>query len=958
MFGQFHYRNGSDADAGIPAPHRYSQRESRVLQPLVRLRAGGFFVLGCLALVIFSSLLLLASGVKAAAPPSLPSGGAQTVPNSNTGPLAPNACGNVWATLTAYPTTISSQATAALNGMLYSFGGISTSDTAASYRYDPVANTWTSITSLPASRSGASAVTDGTYIYIMGGTISGNQTNTVYRYDPVANTYATMAAMPLITVWQAAAYLNGKIYRIGGCNPGNCSFATGQVDVYTVATNTWASGPAYPIGVSYASAVVRGGFIYVAGGKDGNGQDTNKTYRLDPTTNLWDDASIADLPATRRETAGDMLNGRWLLAGGRDISGNLLGAIAWDPATNTWSTVSGMPTPAFVPGAATVGTTFYVVGGDAFGRTNQLRSYSENPACTTTPTSTASATSTSTPTLPGTQTNTPTVTPTATVPCGNVWTTLAPYPATVSNAAVVAFNGSLYSFGGIVINSDSAVAYRYSPGTDTWTAIASLPQARSAASAVSDGTYIYIVAGSIAGNLTNTLYRYDPVANTYATLAPMLNSTSKQAAVYLNGKIYRIGGCLAAGCSSGTATVEIYTIITNTWAAGPVYPQSVNAPSAITTLDGRIAVAGGNPGTGAITKTYRFDPATNVWDDASIADLPVGRQESAGDMLNGRWLLAGGRDTNGSLLAAIAWDPATNTWSNLAAMPTPVFSAGAGTIGTSFYVVGGDAFGRTNLTRRYTEGTACTATPSPTLSPTNSPTNTVTVTPSFTRTSTPTNSPTSTVTNTPTNSPTNTNTPVPTDTPTGTATPTLTVTVTPTPAGMLVGHVTWQGRLAQPNALQQLPITLTLKSATAEANYPVQNTDASGFFTVTVSGLPNGTYNWRVKGPDGVVKTLTTDPPGFLANAGTLSLVGAPNMQVEMGLMKAGDCNNDNLVSVQDFNALKNTFGKSAGNTGYDRRADFNGDTTITVQDFNLLKGNFGQAGSPPLGPSGGPGGK
>jgi hypothetical protein len=221
-------------------------------------------------------------------------------------------------------------------------------------------------------------------------------------------------------------------------------------------------------------------------------------------------------------------------------------------------------------------------------------------------------------------------------------------------------------------------------------------------------------------------------------------------------------------------------------------------------------------------------------------------------------------------------------------------------------------------------------------------TNTACVTSTRTSTVTP--------TNTPTHTPTRTNTPTNTRTNTPTLTATATLTLTPTAQARIVGHVNWQGRPAQPNALQQLPITLTLKSSTTEVNYPVQNTDASGFFTRVVS-LPNGGYNWRVKGPDGVIKTLLTDPPGFLANSGTLTLAGGATLQVEMGLMKAGDVNNDNLVSVQDFNFLKTTFGKNLGTPGYDARADFTGDNIITVTDFNLLKGNFGQGGSPPLGP-------
>src|SRR5207244_11268299 len=37
---------------------------------------------------------------------------------------------------------------------------------------------------------------------------------------------------------------------------------------------------------------------------------------------------------------------------------------------------------------------------------------------------------------------------------------------------------------------------------------------------------------------------------------------------------------------------------------------------------------------------------------------------------------------------------------------------------------------------------------------------------------------------------------------------------------MVVGHVNWQGRPAQPNSLQQLPVSLTLRSGTTEVNYP------------------------------------------------------------------------------------------------------------------------------------------
>ena len=45
---------------------------------------------------------------------------------------------------------------------------------------------------------------------------------------------------------------------------------------------------------------------------------------------------------------------------------------------------------------------------------------------------------------------------------------------------------------------------------------------------------------------------------------------------------------------------------------------------------------------------------------------------------------------------------------------------------------------------------------------------------------------------------------------------------------------------------------------------------------------------------------------------GTLSIAGSTT-NVEMGLQRAGDVNGDNVVSLGDFNLLKNTFGCGAG---------------------------------------------
>src|SRR5439155_10687652 len=69
-----------------------------------------------------------------------------------------------------------------------------------------------------------------------------------------------------------------------------------------------------------------------------------------------------------------------------------------------------------------------------------------------------------------------------------------------------------------------------------------------------------------------------------------------------------------------------------------------------------------------------------------------------------------------------------------------------------------------------------------------------------------------------------------------TSTPTSTPagSVTPSPS-MLVGHVSWWRGIQ--------PISLTLTMGGTQIDYLTQNTDASGFFTVSVDGLASGTYS-------------------------------------------------------------------------------------------------------------------
>ena len=84
--------------------------------------------------------------------------------------------------------------------------------------------------------------------------------------------------------------------------------------------------------------------------------------------------------------------------------------------------------------------------------------------------------------------------------------------------------------------------------------------------------------------------------------------------------------------------------------------------------------------------------------------------------------------------------------------------------------------------------------------------------------------------------------------------------------------------------------------------------------------------------------------------AGVATLVNGIN-NVDMGTLRAGDANDNNVVNSADFTILKNTFGKGPGDPGYDPHGDFNSDNVVNSQDMSLLKLNFGQGGALPGSP-------
>ncbi len=593
-----------------------------------------------------------------------------------------------WSAQAPYPIAISNNAVASLGGYIYSFGGATISNTmaAAAYKFD--GNIWTAIASLPISLTRTTAVSDGTYIYILSEGYSIYNAAPLYRYDPVSDTYTALPG-PLNGAYaQNLVYLNGSIYRLGVSSRSQYIHI---MDRFIISMGQWRSETNFPVSGPFPiTAVALDGFIYAAGS-----EESPNTYRYDTTTNLWDDAAVADLQFYPNGATSGVLNGEWLLISGYPSPHP---TYIWNPATNLWRRTADDPSLLYSTTGASWGNAFYTVGGgDSSGQpASDVERYT-NTCPSPTPT----------PTVTGTP---PTATPSPTPPC-QAWQGQPAYPYFAAFNTITSLNGDLYSFGGS--DGYQLIPHSYKYDGTYWAQIADPPATFEFASAVTDGRYIYILNGDGPVGPTNNLYRYDPTADSYITLTNTPISTTEQAAAYLNGKIYLIGGQTVS--STYTSPVQVYDISANSWSRAASYPQPILFAPAVS-LNGYIYVGDNNGGYGYYpSKTYRYDPTANLWSDSAIADAPILLAGAATGIFNGQWLLAGGVDNYYG--AAISWNPTSNTWFPLTPMATPHGWTSGATLGNAFYAVGGSAhilnYAINNDNQRYTN-TCAPAPPPPT----------------------------------------------------------------------------------------------------------------------------------------------------------------------------------------------------------------------------------------------------
>ncbi len=266
--------------------------------------------------------------------------------------------------------------------------------------------------------------------------------------------WRSLSPAPTARTEVGAAVLAGRIYVTGGfASPDGATVPT--LEVYDIAADRWEAGPSLPVGVNHAMSVAHDGVVYVFGGSLAQAGPSDRAFAL--RDGAWEE--LPRMPEPRTAGGAAVAAGRIYVVGGVGEDGVAEAAMAFDPATGSWSTEPGLLQAREHMGVAGFEDLIYAIGG----RAGSLAGFPDAEVF-----------------HPDEQTWSPL--PDLPTPRGGMAATAT------SNGFVVAVGGE--EEGGTF---DEAEAFDIQAGR--WLALPPIPTPRHGLGVVADGTTVYVVAG-------------------------------------------------------------------------------------------------------------------------------------------------------------------------------------------------------------------------------------------------------------------------------------------------------------------------------------------------------------------------------------------------------------------------------------------------------------------------------
>lgn len=192
-----------------------------------------------------------------------------------------------WHDMAAKPTAVSAASAAVLFGEIYVPGGRATDGKPTNIveAYSPANNAWRPIANLPKPISDGLALSDGSYLYMVGGWDGTQYVDDVYLYDATSDSWRPLTNLPQSLASATGGVISGKLYIVGGTDESHS--ALDSCFVYAIDEDSWSDCPTMLAPRKDAGAAIILNKLYVLGGDEPVGSDLPFGEFYDPSTQTW-----------------------------------------------------------------------------------------------------------------------------------------------------------------------------------------------------------------------------------------------------------------------------------------------------------------------------------------------------------------------------------------------------------------------------------------------------------------------------------------------------------------------------------------------------------------------------------------------------------------------------------------------------------------------------------------------
>lgn len=240
-----------------------------------------------------------------------------------------------WSPGPAMPTARNWGAVAVLPDRIHIVGGVNANEPVSvasrlfvNEAFIPGQNSWQTYSPMNFARGGAPADTVDGRFYVIGGSRGPLALDSVEVYNPSADSWASVPSLPGPLLVPSVGSIGGKLYVAGG-EGRPCCPSVSDLLIFDPDVGAWTPGPPMSTARSYAASVVLDRKLIVIGGVGNGGNILSEVEVFDPNAGTWSPSEGLAVPL--RDANAVVLDGVIYLIGGQTSSGNTnhVQAFAW-----------------------------------------------------------------------------------------------------------------------------------------------------------------------------------------------------------------------------------------------------------------------------------------------------------------------------------------------------------------------------------------------------------------------------------------------------------------------------------------------------------------------------------------------------------------------------------------------------------------------------------------------------